>query len=76
MCILTQASTVQISAQALYLCVNHRHPELMTTGYLLHLVSRGTILYRNPTYAAPRDSASKSPSKSPCLHLCAEGKVL
>lgn len=33
--------------------VNYTHPELMTTGYLLLLVSRETTLYRIRTYAAP-----------------------
>lgn len=46
---ITQATTVQISPQTRHLCVNYTHPELMTTGYLLHLVSRVTTLYRIPT---------------------------
>lgn len=73
---ITQAFTVQISPQTRHLCGNYTHPELMTTGYLLHLVSRETTLDRIPTSAAPCEAALESPSKSPCLHLWAWGKVL
>ena len=66
---ITQASTVLISPQTQHSCVNYTHPELMTTGYLLLLVSRETTLYRIRTYAAPYEAALESPSKSPCLHL-------